>query len=251
MSSWHRPLTRIYNDNHAFGTSLYSEVLDDLEKKYRTPIRDTSFRSDRPDLQSPTLYETSPIGSAVTLRMYHSSLSLLLLFARKKLSSCSRVRTLKMTSTSTRSTIWLTTSRYHLQIILAIISRRKMPPASLRPARTIIIMTIRMIRFAPAVAPLKATAIVHLTSNAFAQTKEPAIAKKKKKKKSLCCFWRSRKTANYSKNVSHLSLSLSLFKWSRSPAHLVTQERVQICPQYKSLATFPLPPSSLCQRPQL
>ncbi|XP_022688150.1 uncharacterized protein LOC111259996 [Varroa jacobsoni] len=52
MSNWHRPLTRIYNDNHKFGTSLYSGALDDIDKRYKSPIRNTSLR-DRSDLPSP------------------------------------------------------------------------------------------------------------------------------------------------------------------------------------------------------
>ncbi|XP_018496388.1 uncharacterized protein LOC108864713 [Galendromus occidentalis] len=62
--NWRRPLTHIYNDNHKYGASLYSGAIDDIEKRYRSSIRSTHFRSDRPDLMSQTIYHTSSIGSA-------------------------------------------------------------------------------------------------------------------------------------------------------------------------------------------
>ncbi|RWS04746.1 hypothetical protein B4U79_04123 [Dinothrombium tinctorium] len=47
---WRRPYTSIYSDNYRYGSSLYSGVIDDIERKYNESMARTRYGADRPDL---------------------------------------------------------------------------------------------------------------------------------------------------------------------------------------------------------
>jgi len=65
---WKRPYTSIYNDNYRYGNSLYSEQIDDIERKYNESMATTRFRSDRPDLGLSSFAYSQLIGQGEIAR---------------------------------------------------------------------------------------------------------------------------------------------------------------------------------------
>lgn len=62
---WKRPYTSIYNDNYRYGNSLYSDAVDEIERKYNEALARTSFRRDRPDLGLSTFADSQLMGESV------------------------------------------------------------------------------------------------------------------------------------------------------------------------------------------
>ncbi|OTF76334.1 hypothetical protein BLA29_003838 [Euroglyphus maynei] len=62
---WKRPHTSIYNDNYRYGNSLYSDAVDEIERKYNEALARTSFRRDRPDLGLSTFADSQLKGESV------------------------------------------------------------------------------------------------------------------------------------------------------------------------------------------
>ena len=61
---WKRPYTSIYNDNYRYGNSLYSEQVNDIERRYTEAMTGTRFRSDRPDLGLSSFADSQLIGQS-------------------------------------------------------------------------------------------------------------------------------------------------------------------------------------------
>lgn len=62
---WKRPYTSIYNDNYRYGNSLYSDAVDEIERKYNEALSSTRFRRDRPDLGLSTFADSQLTGESV------------------------------------------------------------------------------------------------------------------------------------------------------------------------------------------
>lgn len=62
---WKRPYTSIYNDNYRYGNSLYSDAVDEIERKYNEALANTRFRRDRPDLGLSSFADSQLTGESV------------------------------------------------------------------------------------------------------------------------------------------------------------------------------------------
>lgn len=62
---WKRPYTSIYTDNYRYGNSLYSDAVDEIERKYNEALARTSFRRDRPDLGLSSFADSQLMGESM------------------------------------------------------------------------------------------------------------------------------------------------------------------------------------------
>lgn len=62
---WKRPHTSIYSDNYRYGNSLYSDAVDEIEKKYNSSMAATRLGYDRPDLGFSSFADSQLTGESV------------------------------------------------------------------------------------------------------------------------------------------------------------------------------------------
>lgn len=65
---WKRPYTSIYNDNYRYGSSLYSDAIVDIERKYNEAMATTRLARDRPDLGLSSFADSQLTGASVAAR---------------------------------------------------------------------------------------------------------------------------------------------------------------------------------------
>ncbi|XP_054164470.1 uncharacterized protein LOC128962144 [Oppia nitens] len=61
---WKRPYTSIYNNNYKYGNSLYSDAIENIDKKYNEAMARTSLAVDRPDLNLSTFSDSQLSGES-------------------------------------------------------------------------------------------------------------------------------------------------------------------------------------------